>query len=101
MKSGPILSSVLRLLNGEIEDAVWSRHISKGYSDTLLVHLLHDKRGDDLLSGSEKESLTKAWEVFDPMSWAQVKAFGHDPKIFPEWEDPGYSRKPITFESLI
>ena len=101
MESGPVLSTTLNLLGGERSDVFWEKHISKSpKGDTSRIQLIDESIGDDLLSQSEKESLTKAWEVFGGMTWKQVVAFCHDPKNFPEWEDPGKSRKLITFEKL-
>ena len=100
MKNGPILSAVLNLLNGAGRNAYWKKHISTAASDAHLVHLLDENIGDDLLSEDEKESLTRAWDIFSKMNWDEVKEFCHNSKNFPEWENPGRSRKAITFERL-
>lgn len=100
LKNGPILSNVLDLLDGDKTDKFWSKHISTAAKDTHRVHLLDDSIGSDLLSESEMASLSVAWDVFNDMPWPAVVKFCHDKKKFPEWEDPGTSRIPITFERL-
>lgn len=100
MPNGPVLSMVLRLLNGERKNQYWNRHISTAPRDTHSVSLLDEKIGDDLLSESEKESLRRAWSILGHLTWPEVQAFFHTKRNFPEWEDPGKSCKKIDFESI-
>jgi hypothetical protein len=101
MPNGPVLSTVLRLLNGERPYQYWNHHISKAARDTHLVSLLDEENiGEDLLSESEKESLRRAWSKLGHLSWPEVQTLFHEKKNFPEWEDPGKSCKRIDFESI-
>ena len=97
MEHGPVLSEVLDFLNGKRSDVSWKRRITPAASDTHLVHLVGNVP-DNLLSESEKQSLCLAHEIFSKMTKQQLEKYCHD--NFHEWENPGKSSKPISYEIL-
>lgn len=94
---GPILGTILDLLNGKIKDDSWHKHFTVAHANTHLIHLLKDLN-EDLLTRNERQSLEKAYDIMSKMTWKELQHFCH--KEFGEWEDPGDGQKPIRFEAI-
>ena len=100
MPHGPVLSTILNILDGKRKNSYWNAHLSTATADTHKVHLLAEA-DEDLLSENEKEALTFACDYFRNMTWEEVKEAAHDPKIFSEWKDPKGSSIPISHEEIL
>jgi len=63
---------------------------------------LVDSESDlDLLSGFDLSILEKVWEKYGHLTKWQLRDLTHDPKYFPEWEDPTLSSKVIKYETVL
>ena len=98
MPHGPVLSTVLNLLDGEQKSKFWTGKISVAARDTHNVHLL-SVVPTDLLTEREKKTLAKVSNHFANKSWEEVKEECH--KFFKEWENPNGSQNPIRFEDML
>jgi uncharacterized phage-associated protein len=105
MNYGPVLSLVYDLIKGnEIKDIteIWSKYISsrdKNYkkNSNYTIELLKNP-GDDELSEEEVEILNEVYKKYghiDPFDLAETT------HLFPEWENPHGSAKPITVEKIL
>lgn len=105
MPHGPVLSKTLDLMNaGEpSENKDW-------------FHLIAEKNGRDLelnpklgitirdlreLSDSDVDVLDSIWQEFGRMSAHQLRAYTHNTKNCPEWQDPDGSSVPISLNTLL
>jgi uncharacterized phage-associated protein len=98
MKYGPVLSSVLDLINGNpVGDALplWSKFISPGRNH--YVSLLIDP-GDEDLCEEEEEIIAQVYKTFGHINPFDVAEWTHG---LPEWKDPHGSATPIAIEDIL
>lgn len=103
MAKGPILSHTLNLINGKYEEtgqAEWSATIGK-LSPGFVLRL--EKPIDELsfeeLSDAEIQLVETICDEFGSTDVWELVEWTHN--NFPEWEDPGSSRSPISIEALV
>jgi len=98
MEHGPVDSSLLSLINGEVEHPQWASIISAkanhvvGLNETIGMDTL------DELSDAEVEVLNTVWHQFGHMNQWQLRDYTHD--NCPEWEDPFKSSYVIPYERV-
>jgi hypothetical protein len=98
MENGPVLSHILNLFNGEKKSAYWSAHFST--ADHHYHVRVIDDPGTDLLSDSEKKSLSVAFDRLKIYPWPALVHHLHQRT---EWikHQKGRSSAPIPFESIL
>ena len=99
MKYGPVLSSVLDLINGNpVGDALplWSKFISAS-DRKYCVTLLQDPGGEDLCE-EEEEIVEQVYKKFGHIDPFTVAEWTHG---LPEWKDPHGSATPIAIEDIL
>ncbi|QEP43537.1 DUF4065 domain-containing protein [Ectothiorhodospiraceae bacterium BW-2] len=102
MPYGPVLSSTLNLMNGELgRERVWQAYISdKADHKVSLVNADIMIEDLDELSQSDRKILDEVWAQFKDFSQFELSNYTHDPKNCPEWEDPNGSSFPIDLKRL-
>ncbi len=93
MKNGPVLSSTLNLMNGNIHHEAWSALISpiSNYEVTLLK-TVHDWDELDELSKSDLSILEYVFQSHGKKKRWDIVEYTHE---LPEWKHPGNSSVPI------
>lgn len=104
MPHGPVLSRTLDIMNsGSLdENKDWYYLIAeKSGRDMALSG--QAKSVNDLreLSESDVEVLKSTWQTFGGKSAQWLRAFTHDPRNCPEYQDPDGSSTPIKLETLL
>lgn len=97
LQHGPILSNALNAINQTAgQFGPWSPMIDR---DGDFVVLREQVQLDDLdeLSEAEADIIAEISAQFDGHSASQLRNHSHD---FPEWQDPGTSRLPISFADI-
>lgn len=98
MPNGPVLSTILNLLNKSEKNPFWDRFISGAAQRNHNVSLL-EPAPTDRLSENEMETLRNVHKYMNKMSWSELVDFCHT--HFKEWDDPNGSSKPIQYEDMI
>jgi hypothetical protein len=98
MPHGPVLSTVLDLLDGDVKNPFWTGKISVAARDNHNVHLIGEVLSD-LLTEREKKTLEKVADHFAHLEWNDVKKECY--RIFKEWKNPNGSQNPIRFEDML
>ena len=101
MKHGPVLSNTYDairqtpLVDGEAEGGnYWAKHFRKKNYD---LHLVSDP-GDELLSKAEDEIIERIFGKQGSKTKWELVDWTHE---LPEWNDPGNSSVPITYETVL
>ena len=101
MKYGPVLSNTYNAIRStpSFEASIettnyWGKHIRKNNYDLHLV----DDPGDDLLSEAEDAVIEQVFSELGSKGKWELMDWTHD---MPEWNDPGNSSIPITYESVL
>lgn len=80
LPQGPVLSTVMRLVNGtDSQSATWARHIRRGKNHSL--HLVDDP-GTDILYQFEKEIIRRVYEKYETIPTWDIVSMTHR---LPEW----------------
>ena len=97
---GPILDRTLNAIDSpNQENCLWNKYIThNGRYDCKLANSENDL---DLLSGFDLSILEKVWEKYGHLNKWELRDLPHDPRYFPEWEDPKQSSKPIRYETVL
>lgn len=99
MPHGPVLSTTLDLMDGNIDDSYWESLISSKENHELSIKpnisISHLKK----LSRAEINVLDKIWEKFGKMSRWQIRDYTHI--HCKEWVDPNGSSNPIKLKDLL
>lgn len=100
MPDGPVASITLNLINGNLENEVWSDFIAPrgGYEIKIQPGVALD--GLDHLSAADVELLELLWGQFGKMGKYAIRDWTHIKENVPEWEDPAGSSKPIRHEDV-
>jgi uncharacterized phage-associated protein len=95
MPQGPVLSTTLNLITGQIQSAVWRSWVTS--EARFEVSLSRDASDLDLLdelSDADVEIMDHIWDQFGQMNRWDLVQFTHD--HLPEWIDPRGSSSPIN-----
>lgn len=98
MDRGPVLSSVLDLINGGTapgQTTLWEKHISP--PDRYDVSLLREC-GTDQLSEAERDLVRETFERFGGKTRWELVDYVH---TLPEWTDPQGSAIAITYRDIL
>jgi uncharacterized phage-associated protein len=97
LKDGPICSSALNGINGEIDRDYWSKFIALHGRNVATVRPI--KRDDlDEISDAELNVLEETWKKFGPLSVGQIRQWTHD--HCPEYTEVKSGRVPISYSDL-
>jgi uncharacterized phage-associated protein len=98
LRHGPVVSTIYDLVTQDpefSEPTFWGNHIKTSGYDVLLRH----DPSTDALAPAEITLVHNVHEEYkDIDTWNLVKKTHEE---FPEWEDPGLSRIPITYEAIL
>ncbi len=100
LKDGPICSSALNGINGEIDSDTWSRYIVMD-ANRRNIHLQMNVSRDDLdeVSDAEMDVLESVWSEFGHFTAGQIRQWTHD--HCPEYTEVDQGRVPITYAALL
>ena len=101
LPNGPINSTTLNYVNGDLKDAAWSELIQDRANHELSVTPAGKACGWDELSEAEVQCLDKVWQDFGHMDGYALRDWTHDPKNIPEWEDPNGSSALIPVRRIL
>lgn len=101
MPHGPVNSTTLNYINGDIEHADWSELIEDRANREISITEAGRACEWDELSNAEIECLDKVWDDFGHMDRFELRDWTHDPKNIPEWEDPNGSSMPIPVRRIL
>lgn len=99
MKKGPILSSVLDIINNGksiCENSYWYKYISEPADYEIS---LEKEPQSDELSKRELELINEIYDKYKDVNKWDMVDICH--KILPEWEHPGESSIPIRIEDIL
>lgn len=97
LRHGPIVSEVQDLITDDpdfVDSDYWKDYIETEGLDVELV----DEPEFDALSEVASQLVEEVEERYGNYNRWKLRDITHD---FPEWEDPGDGRLPITFESIL
>lgn len=95
MAQGPVLSTTLNLITGQIESPAWRSWVtSEAKFEVSLSRELNDLELLDELSDADLEIMDHVWEQFGRMKRWELVDYTHE--HLPEWVDPGRSSTPIN-----
>lgn len=94
MTHGPVLSTTLNLITGQIESPAWRSWVSPdAHHEVSLSRPVSTWEDLDELSGAELEILEFVWNKFGHMRRWEIRDLTHE--ACPEWVNPGRSSLPI------
>ena len=94
MKHGPVLSTTYDLMKPNTQSTYWAKHIHTEVYDAVLS----DDPGSDDLSVAEDRIIEEVFREFGRHTSLEIVEATHE---MPEWEDPGASRKEMTYEQVL
>ncbi|WP_374979266.1 Panacea domain-containing protein [Pseudomonas solani] len=95
MPHGPVLSTTLNLITGQIESPEWRSWVSPDARyEVSLSRPLHSFDELDELSEADLDILEQVWQRFGRMERWQLVDYTHN--NLPEWVDPGRSSRLIN-----
>lgn len=98
LKHGPICSSSLNGLNGELDVEVWSRYIAKDGRKDVYVCKGVAQAYLDQLSRSDIDIIARVWESFGWMTASQIRNWTH--RHCAEYVEVEAGRLPITLKQM-
>jgi uncharacterized phage-associated protein len=98
MEHGPVDSSLLSLINGEVEHPQWTSIINAKANHVVGLNEAVGPDNLDELSEAEIDVLNTVWQQFGHMNQWQLRDYTHD--NCPEWEDPFKSSYIIPYERI-
>jgi uncharacterized phage-associated protein len=100
LPQGPICSATLNGIDGRLDGNVWDSYIARNGNIVVAVRAI-GRQDLDEVSDAEFDVLSKAWQMFGPMTASTVRNFTHTPGNCPEYtEVPLGTRLPITYEKI-
>ena len=97
MKDGPVCSSVLNGINGNIDRSIWNEYVA--HNGNIVIPVKRLSRDDmDEVSPAEYAILEELWEKFGRMSASRIRGYTHD--HCPEYREVTSGRLPITYEDV-
>jgi uncharacterized phage-associated protein len=96
MDKGPVLSSVLNLIQGSSRSGQWDAWIAEAHvaHEVVLARPELNRDSFDELSDADIEILESVWSRFGKMTRWELVSFTHDECS--EWRDPNKSALPIS-----
>lgn len=100
MPDGPVASITLNLINGNLEDSIWSMFVSKrqGYDVSVAENISFEDL--DSLSKADVKVLNSLWEKFGGYDRYALRDWTHVKANIPEWRDPMGSSIPIHHQDI-
>jgi uncharacterized phage-associated protein len=99
MKDGPVCSSVLNGINGNIDKDGWSSLVSlKDNKKVQPARRVIERESLDELSDAEMDVLGNIWKRFGEMTSHQIRKWTHD--NCPEYKEVKSGRLPITYREM-
>lgn len=100
LKDGPICSSTLNGINGELDASTWSSLIALD-SNGRNVHPVREVGRDDLdeVSDAEMDVLESVWAEFKDFTSSQIRNWTH--KHCPEYTEVEKGRVPISYADVL
>lgn len=99
LKDGPICSSTLNGINGDLEDPYWSQLVRMDKNNRNVHPATEvDRDALDEVSDAEIEVLGHVWGRFGTFSASQIRQWTHD--NCPEYAEVTKGRLPITYRDL-
>jgi uncharacterized phage-associated protein len=100
IKHGPVCSSALNGINGNIDQGVWSKYIRlEGASDVVVQPNAPD--GLEEMSNSDLRLLEKVFADFGTKTARQLRAWTHSKENCPEYTEVESGRIPISLEDVV
>lgn len=102
MPHGPVLSQTLNHINGHIQSAPggWDDWIADKADHQVQLKKKNITRRDlKEMSECDMEVMAAVWKEFGRMDQWEIRDYTHTHCA--EWEDPGGSSKPITYEAIL
>jgi len=97
LQHGPICSSTLTGINGEIDNEIWAQFISiQGYKVKAIKNFTRDEY--DEISDAEFDLLKATWDSFGWMNASEIREYSH--KNCPEYTEVSKGRIPISYRDL-
>lgn len=96
MPHGPVPSSALNGINGQLADAAWAKIALAGDNKTVVAT---EEIDTDRLSRADRAILDAVWEEFGTMSAWQLRNWTH--KNCPEYTEVGASRISIDVDEIL
>lgn len=99
LKHGPICSSTLNAINGNLDVKVWSKYIQLG-GEGRKISLVRNIARDDLdeLSDAEIDTLQSVWSSFGYMTATEIRSWTH--RNCPEYTEIERGRIPISYKDM-
>jgi hypothetical protein len=102
MKSGPVLSGLYDLVKGKYPAALvqlaWNtRYSTDGYD--LIANF--DRLPEKKLSPFEKRVMDRTDASFHKKPYYYMINYVHNPRICPEWKEPGNTSTPLRVEDIL
>ena len=98
MKSGPIPSGIYDYLKHNESTDIWKSYIKKANQYSVRSAKKMDDADFDCLSIEDKEILSSVYDKYKNTDQLELSKISH---TFPEWQNPGNSRSPISIESIL
>jgi len=100
LKDGPICSSALNGINGEIDPETWSSYIVMNQNRRNIALRRAVSRDDlDEISDAEIDVLEEVWGTFGSFTAGQIRNWTHN--NCPEYTELSHGRVPITYSALL
>lgn len=101
LPDGPVTSVTLNLINGSIDDSVWSTFVTPrdGYSVAATGEVQNGRQLDEL-SKADIEILNALWDQFGDFDRYELRDWTHRKENVPEWKDPNGSSTPISHKDV-
>lgn len=98
MKSGPVPSGIHDCIKHHESTDAWKSYIKKANQYSLRPTKKMNDSDFDCLSIEDKEILSSVYDKYKNTDQLELSEISH---TFPEWQNPGNSRSPISIESIL
>lgn len=98
LKHGPVCSSSLNALNGNLDEAIWSKYISRHGKKDVYLNKNVSRDHFDQISRSDQHLIEGIWERFSWMTASQIRNWTHE--NCPEYTEVEEGRIPIKVEMI-
>jgi uncharacterized phage-associated protein len=101
MKDGPIASSSLNGINGNLAKELWSSWIKLDGIKVSAARMIKSREEFDRLSDANIEVLDHIWKKFGAYSDKEIWDYVHDPKNVPEYTKVETGRAGIRYDDIL
>ena len=98
MKFGPVPSGIYDCIKYNESTDVWKSYIKKANQYSVRPAKKMNDADFDCLSIEDKEILSSVYNKYKNTDQFELSKISH---TFPEWQNPGNSRSPISIESIL